>query len=640
MSRKRIGFVTAFPETPYVQRLLKGIIAQCRKYDYDLAVFCSLASVNSSQKNHLSGELNIYNLINFEKLDGVIVDSISLTDSNTSEIVPGVRSIFHQKCCCPVIAVGDAFEDYPVLYTNDGPVFEEATGHLTDVHGCRDFLFLSGPKGHPVSECRLEGFLKALSSRNIPLREDAIVYGDFWFTSGQILAEKLFSGVIQMPDAVVCASDHMAIGLVNRLTDNGVHVPRDVIVTGFDATPEAAINSVSITSFVPPCSETSANAVDMLRRMIEPDAEIQPFRISIKEHISIGESCGCDFNIQNMIDQFRDSLYNLNHSYGVGANRIDIGLLLESNMIEYLSSAASPQECISQICLFTYLLKPYDDFYLCLDKNWFDPDLCTATGYPEKSCIYLHTMIPEYAGPYKKDQEFDTKDMHPKLWNTDRPPSVFYFMPVHFLDQSMGYAVMRNDLDHTHKINCVVRNWMKDVDNALEICRTKYKLLTLSAKDGMTGVYNRRGMEIILERMLSKAKDTDNVLALVIDVDSLKYINDHFGHDDGDFTINAVCDAAAGLIHEEEICVRAGGDEFYVIGIGDYTPQDAEERMAEFDNLLAKCNRQTRKPYVISASIGSACVPLDSEKNIMNILKIADARMYENKVKKKIQRTN
>ena len=63
--RKRIGVITACPENDYQQRILSGIFAQANAYNYDVFVFSTLAHVTSNSKEHVKGELNIYNLINF-----------------------------------------------------------------------------------------------------------------------------------------------------------------------------------------------------------------------------------------------------------------------------------------------------------------------------------------------------------------------------------------------------------------------------------------------------------------------------------------------------------------------------------------------------------------------------------------------
>ena len=65
--RKRIGVITACPENDYQHRVMSGILAQANVYNYDVFVFSPLAHVTSNSKEHVQGELNIFNLVNFDK---------------------------------------------------------------------------------------------------------------------------------------------------------------------------------------------------------------------------------------------------------------------------------------------------------------------------------------------------------------------------------------------------------------------------------------------------------------------------------------------------------------------------------------------------------------------------------------------
>ncbi len=638
MSRKVIGLLTASPESVNAQRMLEGVCARCHAYGYELAVFSSLVSVNFSQDKYLAGEMNIYQLINFDLLDGVIIDAISLTLSQGRDVIRQVTDLLEQKCKKPIVAVGASVKNYPYFMISDRPTFREIARHVMDVHGRKKVYFLTGPKGSPDSMDRVNGFKDVLEEKGLPFHEEHVFYGDFWYPSGNEMADRILSGEVERPDAVICANDHMAISLAKRLHENGIRVPEDIVITGFDATNEAAISPVSITTYSPDCSVATAEAVDALRREMDPGAPILPCESQAQQHMRAGMSCGCNHNLQEVIATLRESVYYLDHDFSSGKKPMDIGILLDSNMLEYLSDSGSPEECIHNIYSFSYLLGDYEEFYLCLDENWLNSDLCTKTGYPSKIRNVIHNTPELDSGHYQNGPLFHTRQMLPDLGSESHAPSAFYFMPVHFLDQPMGYAVLRHDLNKPHRLNCVVRNWLKNVSSGLEIIRTEHKLETLSTRDGMTGVYNRRGMELLLDQMLLKAKDNDQVLAFVIDMDKLKYINDTFGHDEGDQAIGAVCRAAMRITGENELCVRAGGDEFYVIGIGDYEANAVQERIERFRREISKMNERYQWPYTLSASIGGARIPLNGGMSVMGIVRIADAKMYESKVQNRMQR--
>lgn len=86
--------------------------------------------------------------------------------------------------------------------------------------------------------------------------------------------------------------------------------------------------------------------------------------------------------------------------------------------------------------------------------------------------------------------------------------------------------------------------------------------------------------------MYSRRTSGENLFACVIDMDGLKYINDTFGHQEGDFGIIAVSKAVKAITEGNELCVRAGGDEFFVIGIGQYDDKRLEWKKKHFYESL------------------------------------------------------
>ena len=638
MARKVIGLITAAPESDFASRLIDGVCSRCQDYGYELAVFGALCSPGLPQEKFLAGEMNIYNLINFDRLDAVVLDAPSLMESLTHRLMAPITKLLHEKCNKPLVTIGAKVEDYPAFVASDRRVFQEITEHVVNVHHRRNLYFLAGPKDIPESIDRLNGFKDGLAACGLPFEEDKIIYGDFWYFGGANLAKQIIAGELPMPEAIVCASDHMALGLTNRLIESGIRVPDDVVVTGFDATREAAINRITITSCEPDCESVAAMAIDELRRTMEPDAPLAPYQSNASKHLRMGMSCGCNPDLSQIMEQYGEYFYYTNPDFSSDHRKVDIGTLNESNMLEYLSESSTPQECIRQINAFTYLLDQYSEFSLCLDENWQNAELCCKTGYPKRIQQVIRNIFESEASYCENGPVFDTALMLPELGSESHKPSVFFFMPVHFLDLPMGYAALRYTLDAPHRMTCVLRTWLKNVNSGLHITRTAHRLESLSTRDGMTGAFNRRGMELMLDHMLQRAKPEDNVLAFVIDMDRLKYVNDTYGHADGDAGITAISNAAMSITEEGELCVRAGGDEFYVIGIGSYDPAEAQQRIGRFQEQIEKINAQLDKPYQLSASIGSACIPLASGMTVMGIIRIADAKMYENKVQKKLQR--
>lgn len=639
--RKLIGVITALPESVHAKRILHGIFEQCEKYGYNVAVYGTMVNVSSKNTQYLNGELNIYELPNFDMFDAVIIDMIPIIEDGVEYVKERLASCIPKDYNKPLIVLNVPFGNYPTIYGSDAPVFREITEHMLDVHNVRDIYFLTGQKGYNIAEERAQVFRQVMAERGMPVSEDHIFYGDFWYSGGVNLADDIVSGKVRKPEAVICASDHMAIGLANRLVKLGVRVPEDILVTGFEATQESLLNSLTITSFESNAAQTAANAVDMIREVIDPGAGIVPYEIKSGTHIRPAVSCGCQVHPENPMKSFREAFYNIYPDYEredfyVNA---DIGQLMEEYIGETFSASSNPQECLKNIYMKTYINKPYKNFYLCLNKNWLDNEYENEKGYPDRMKIVVHTAQELNTGFFEDSDaiEFDSSLMLPQLYEETDKPSVFYFSAIHFMEKSYGYAVLQRYLDDSPTVNLVYRNWLRFVNISLEMVQAKNKLMMMSVRDEMTGAYNRRGMKMKVDEMLSRASADDMLYVFVIDMDGLKYINDTFGHNDGDLGIKTVYMAAASIMTPDEICVRAGGDEFYVFGTGRIDEQTLANYAERFTQKLQQLNANIDKPYVVSASIGYAYGNVGN-LNLNSVINTADERMYRNKIERKKQR--
>ena len=154
------------------------------------------------------------------------------------------------------------------------------------------------------------------------------------------------------------------------------------------------------------------------------------------------------------------------------------------------------------------------------------------------------------------------------------------------------------------------------------------RLSYISMHDAMTGCLNRRGMYQRVNNMLEISDDSLLMSVYVIDMDRLKYVNDVFGHSEGDFCIMSLSYAIRNILKDKEICVRAGGDEFYIIGMGTYSDEEENERIKKLSEFLDSFNANSGKPYTLSASIGRAMGKPTCMEDFNKLLSAADAKMY------------
>ena len=167
--------------------------------------------------------------------------------------------------------------------------------------------------------------------------------------------------------------------------------------------------------------------------------------------------------------------------------------------------------------------------------------------------------------------------------------------------------------------------------------RSEEKLEATAMIDNLTGLYNRRGYELNFKRYYKDCLESDSCLAVfVLDMDNLKYVNDNYGHEEGDYCLRTIGDAMKEAAQNDEICIRSGGDEFVILA-KNYDDKKAEKLCTTIkESIKNKCIND-KKPFIVSVSIGCHLqVPPKVTEDGMNtmleaFLKKADALMYVEK---------
>ncbi|MBR1798260.1 MAG: GGDEF domain-containing protein [Clostridiales bacterium] len=157
----------------------------------------------------------------------------------------------------------------------------------------------------------------------------------------------------------------------------------------------------------------------------------------------------------------------------------------------------------------------------------------------------------------------------------------------------------------------------------------------MAKSDELTGLYNRRGFLDYAQTEIGKPENKGKrALICYADMDNLKYVNDKFGHDEGDFSLREIAAILNDAFRENDIIGRMGGDEFIVfamIQITDYEKQ-IKDRIAR---ITQKHNEEANKPYPIEMSIGICEFNCGNDIDIHEIIDRADEKLYKEKAEKK-----
>ncbi|UDM39708.1 sensor domain-containing diguanylate cyclase (plasmid) [Acinetobacter haemolyticus] len=142
--------------------------------------------------------------------------------------------------------------------------------------------------------------------------------------------------------------------------------------------------------------------------------------------------------------------------------------------------------------------------------------------------------------------------------------------------------------------------------------------------DPLTGLYNRRGMQIFLKEVMNLGRD---FTVLAIDIDYFKQVNDRYGHGQGDAVLKTLASLMKNNFRDEDICCRIGGEEFIVLMTTSDTKvaYNAAERLRK---TIESSNFNFIEPITIS--VGIAFWPKSSD-DVTEVFKMADNKLYQAK---------
>lgn len=166
-----------------------------------------------------------------------------------------------------------------------------------------------------------------------------------------------------------------------------------------------------------------------------------------------------------------------------------------------------------------------------------------------------------------------------------------------------------------------------------ERIKTEKMLQNLSIVDDLTGIYNRRGFMTLTAQLINTADRLScKMLLLFMDLNDMKYINDTFGHLEGDNALRDTANILRSTFRESDIICRYGGDEFIVSALqtGDIESDTIKERLNKNIDLH---NIEANRRYKISLSIGIAIYDPNAPVPLETLIFVADHMMYENKYK-------
>lgn len=615
-------FVAGIDEE-YQSNIITGINSYVESNNINVSYFVAFGGMIES-KLYDKGEYSIYDLVNLDNFDGVILMTNTINDDEAKNKI--IERIKAYKVPAVVFDCDDYSEFYNISINNNNAM-REIVRHVIKEHKAEVINYISGPMSNPEAVARLKAFREVMAENNLNVDENRIYYGAFRSADGIEAIKQCMKSGLELPDAFICANDAMALTAISTLEKYGVCVPDDVIVTGFDYTYSARNFTPLLTSVERPLSHMGSYACQVLMNLIHGQ---DPLSEELEASCVFTESCGCASQSLEQGREYRKMAYKKIEKTNRNIQRLNI-------LASRLAEAESDSQLFDVVKSFVSEIS-CERFALCLSSNWqetynssYEEDIFDSLTAP-----LIWTKEKTESVEFFKGTEGDPMPL-------ETGGNVNYYLPLHFSNKVHGYYIITNSdfplnslLCHTFSIN--VSHSIENIRKLSHIKKAVDELNRIYVIDPLCDIYNRNGFIKFADEIFRDCvKNNKRIMLTFIDMDGLKFINDNYGHDEGDFAIQRLAGVIKSCCRYDELCARFGGDEFVLFN-SNATLSSAESLEKRFDAKLDNINQIINKPYKISASLGSYTVKVSEEDTLYKIIKQADELMYEVKKNKKNSR--
>jgi PAS domain S-box-containing protein len=283
--RPTIGVLIDWLDNSYQSAVLKGVIGEAQANDVN--VLCFVGRSLETPDRFASNANFVYNLPMPENVDGLLIFAGNLGYYDNASVV----ELCHRYEPLPVVCLGQEIEGVANVVVDNEIGSYEAVNHLIVEHGIRRIVYAKGPEGHLEAEQRYAGYLRALRENGIDLDPDLVMTCGFLHAEGKKCARWLLDECRVKFEAVVAASDLLAIGIAGVLQERGYHIPDDVAVIGFDDLDVAAAFTPPLATVHQPKVGQGTEGMRLLLAKIR--GEPAPDRIVLPTRLMMRRSCGC-----------------------------------------------------------------------------------------------------------------------------------------------------------------------------------------------------------------------------------------------------------------------------------------------------------------------------------------------------------
>jgi LacI family transcriptional regulator len=246
-----IGIVVPDINNPFFGQVIKGISALADKNNLNI-IFCDA-------DENMNKEIRALHMLKQQRIRGLIITPTSDQNEFNGEYLALLESLN-----VPVVLI-----DRDVKYSDfDGVFLDSIKGAYEAVEcfiqrGHRKIAIIAGPTTSKPGRDRLRGYKKALTMNRIPIDENYIFYGDFKLQSGYDITKKILA-LKDRPTAIFVSNNMMNLGCIKALKEEGINIPKDMALIGFDEIELLDILGMNISIVSRPMAKMGESAMEIL----------------------------------------------------------------------------------------------------------------------------------------------------------------------------------------------------------------------------------------------------------------------------------------------------------------------------------------------------------------------------------------
>lgn len=565
--------------------------------------------------------LDLFSFCDLESYDGFIVQgNRTWPPEERQRLVNRIRALDK-----PVVSINYDLEGAHYVGTDNYQAEYGLVELILKDKGCTRPAFANGLASSAEARERLRGFRDACAACGV---EPFAVYEAGWNPEdGVACALRILEDRENLPDVLFCCNDDAGVTLQKTLIDHGVGVPEELLLAAFDNRDIVLKATPRVTSVDRNSELVGYTAAKTIAGLID-GAEL-PARTICPSRYILAESSGYDLDLHYIEDR----------AYAL--------LAVEEELRAFLKLLDRMQPALLRVQSLPQVMAECERFLPEMHDS--DVEILLNDAYLENEELDRHVSYGDTLSLFARvggraTGACDTAHVYTRIPTSEViPPSVVndasIYLVLPFRHEASCIGVMLTKgipvLYRSGLLPAVLRLVSGFVDGAHRrdvLERANLRLDQLYVRDQLTGLYNRFGLRrfgtLAYERLLRQHGEARLIFA---DIDDMKHINDHYGHDAGDLSIRDAAQVVMRAIEgEDAIAVRYGGDEFLIV-----CERDLVERL---ERELAMLKREQERPYDLSLSFGEVSVAADEGLSFEDAVERADARMYEVKRLRKMNR--